>query len=72
MSKYYNPRRSRNIYDPASSKPFKISRSKIDLWIDGNGEYIVVDYKATAKKEPVNSLNQTWQAGYKRQMEIYQ
>ena len=43
-----------------------------DLWIDGAGKYIVVDYKATAKKEPVTSLDQDWQAGYKRQMEIYQ
>jgi len=43
-----------------------------DLWIDGDGNYIVVDYKATAKKEPVTDLNQAWQIGYKRQMEIYQ
>jgi len=166
MSKFYNPIRSRNLYDPKSEKPFKISRSKIDLfvecprcfyidrrlgtgrppgfpfnlnsavdtllksefdahraagtahplqasygldaipapheqinawrenfkgvqfhheptnliitgaiddlWIDGDGDYIVVDYKATAKKEPVKALDQAWQAGYKRQMEIYQ
>ena len=166
MSKFYNPRRSRNLYDTAAEKPFKISRSKIDLfvecprcfyidrrlgtgrppgfpfnlntavdsllksefdahraagtphplqasygldaipaahaeidawrenfkgvqflheptnliitgaiddlWIDGDGRYIVVDYKATAKKEPVTKLDQAWQAGYKRQMEIYQ
>lgn len=166
MSKFYNPVRSRNLYDPASEKPFKISRSKIDLfvecprcfyidrrlgtgrppgfpfnlnsavdtllksefdahraagtshpmqasygldaiaaphenidawrenfkgvqfhheptnliitgaiddlWIDGDGNYIVVDYKATAKKKPVTALDQDWQAGYKRQMEIYQ
>ena len=43
-----------------------------DLWIDGEENYIVVDYKATAKKEPVTELNQEWQSGYKRQMEIYQ
>ncbi len=166
MSKFYNPKRSRNLYDPASDKPFKISRSKIDLfvecprcfyidrrlgtgrppgfpfnlnsavdsllksefdahraagtahplqaqygldaipasheeidawrenfkgvqyhheptnliitgaiddlWIDGEGRYLVVDYKATAKKEPVTSLDQEWQIGYKRQMEVYQ
>lgn len=166
MSKFYKPKRSRNIYDPTSEKPFKISRSKIDLfvecprcfyidrrlgtgrppgfpfnlnsavdtllksefdahraagtahplqaqygldaipaahdeidawrenfkgvqyhheptnliitgaiddlWIDGEGKYLVVDYKATAKKEPVTSLDQEWQIGYKRQMEIYQ
>ena len=166
MSKFYNPHRSRNLYTPGSDKPFKISRSKIDLfvecprcfyidrrlgtgrppgfpfnlnsavdallksefdahraaatphplqasygldaipaaheqidawrenfkgvqfqheptnlvitgaiddlWIDGDGKYIVVDYKATAKKQPVTSLDQAWQAGYKRQMEVYQ
>ena len=43
-----------------------------DLWIDGQGRYLVVDYKATAKKEPVTALDQAWQASYKRQMEIYQ
>ena len=166
MSKFYNAHRTRNFYDPEAEKPFKISRSKIDLfiecprclyidrrlgtgrppgypfninsavdtllkaefdvhraagtrhplleaygldalpaphahidawrenfkgvqylheptnliitgaiddlWIDKDGNYIVVDYKATAKKEPVKRLNQGWQIGYKRQMEIYQ
>jgi len=166
MSQYYNARRTRNLYDPASIKPFKISRSKIDLyiecprcfyidrrlgvgrppgfpfslnnavdsllksefdahrkagtahplmqayglaarpavrdeldgwrenfkgvqhlheptnliitgaiddlWIDDDDNYIVVDYKATAKSEPVRVLDQAWQSGYKRQMEIYQ
>ena len=33
MSKFYNPHRSRNLYDPGSDKPFKISRSKIDLFV---------------------------------------
>ena len=162
----YNPHRSRNLYDPASDKPFKVSRSKIDrfvecprcfyidrrlgtdrppgfpfninsavdtllksefdthrlagtphplqraygldlvpaqraeiddwrenfkgvqyhhegtnlvvtgaiddLWVDTAGEYYVVDYKATAKKSPVTNIDQAWQIGYKRQMEIYQ
>ena len=34
MSQYYNPRRSRNLYDPSSDKPFKLSRSKLDLFIE--------------------------------------
>jgi len=34
MSKYYNPQRTRNIYDPNSTEPFRISRSKIDLFIN--------------------------------------
>lgn len=43
-----------------------------DLWLAEDGRYLVVDYKATAKKEPVTALDQAWQDGYKRQMEIYQ
>ncbi len=43
-----------------------------DLWIDGKGKYMVVDYKATAKEEEINALDKDWHDGYKRQMEIYQ
>jgi len=166
MSKYYNPTRTRNLYDPVSKVPFKLSRSKIDLfiecprcfyidrrlgtgrppgypfnlnsavdellkkefdvyrqkgekhpllekfnidaipashadldkwrtnftgiqylhettnllifgaiddlWQDPQGNYIVVDYKATSKNEPITELKEAWQIGYKRQMEVYQ
>ena len=43
-----------------------------DLWVNGKGEHIVVDYKATAKVEPVKELSGKWHEGYKRQIEIYQ
>ncbi|MEA3293095.1 MAG: PD-(D/E)XK nuclease family protein [Patescibacteria group bacterium] len=43
-----------------------------DLWQNSKKEFIVVDYKATAKKDEVVELNQEWQNSYKRQMEIYQ
>ncbi len=43
-----------------------------DLWINKKEEYIVVDYKATAKDEAVKELDKEWQDGYKRQMEVYQ
>lgn len=43
-----------------------------DLWQNSKGEFIVVDYKATAKNEDINELNKDWHKGYKRQMEIYQ
>lgn len=33
MSDYYNPQRVRNLYDPASPTPFRLSRSKIDLFL---------------------------------------
>lgn len=166
MSLYYTPRRSRGLYEPKANEPFKLSRSKIDLfiecpkcfyidrrlgvgrppgfpfalnsavdallkkefdiqraknkshpliekygvdarpiahedldkwrhnftgiqylhqptnflvfgaiddlWQNSKGEYIVVDYKSTAKDEEITSLNKGWQDGYKRQMEVYQ
>ena len=33
MSKYYNPKRTRYLFDPKSTQPFRLSRSKIDLFI---------------------------------------
>lgn len=41
-----------------------------DLWVNPQGEIIIVDYKATAKVGEV-SLDAEWQIGYKRQMEVY-
>ena len=166
MSDYYNPQRTKNLYDPDSGEPFKISRSKIDLflncprcfyldkklgvsrppgfpftlnsavdallkqefdiyrangtkhpliekygidarpiphkdldkwrhnftgvqylhkptnflvfgaiddlWQNSKDEFIVVDYKATAKKGEITKLDKSWHEGYKRQMEVYQ
>lgn len=34
MSQYYNPNRTRNIYDPNSSELFRLSRGKIDNFIN--------------------------------------
>jgi len=34
MSEFYNPRRTRNLYDPESKEPFKLSRSKVDLSLE--------------------------------------
>ena len=42
-----------------------------DVWVNGRGELIIVDYKSTSKEEKV-TLDKEWQIGYKRQMEIYQ
>src|SRR3989338_4785397 len=166
MSQYYTPHRTRNLYDPSDRAPFKVSRSKIDLflecarcfyvdrrlgvgrppgfpfslnsavdallkqefdqhraegrqhplqreygvdarpvahdqlnvwrenfkgvqyhheptnlivtgaiddlWINQAGEYMVADYKATAKDEEITALDKDWHIGYKRQMEVYQ
>lgn len=34
MSEYYNPRKTRNLFDVNSSEPFKLSRTKIDLFLN--------------------------------------
>ncbi len=57
---------------------FKIDRENVvitggvdDVWVAPDGEFIIVDYKATSKDGEV-TLDADWQIGYKRQMEIYQ
>lgn len=34
MSQYYNPKRTRNIFNPEDEKPYKISRSKLELFLN--------------------------------------
>ena len=34
MSQYYNPKRTYGLFDPNSKEPFKLSRSKIDLFLN--------------------------------------
>ena len=43
-----------------------------DIWVDKTGLLYVVDYKSTSKNDKIEVLDQDWQIGYKRQMEIYQ
>jgi hypothetical protein len=33
MSQYYNPHRSKNLFNPAAAEPFVVSRSGIDLFV---------------------------------------
>lgn len=56
------------IYKPAN---LHIFGAVDDLWVDSDGQVIVVDYKATAKSTEV-TLDADWQISYKRQMEVYQ
>ena len=42
-----------------------------DVWVNPEGELLIVDYKATEKNGEIN-LDAEWQDSYKRQMEIYQ
>lgn len=55
-----------------SATGMTISGAIDDLWINSKGEYIVVDYKATAVNDKIEELNKDHHEGYKRQMEIYQ
>lgn len=41
-----------------------------DLWVNEEGEYAVVDYKATAALRPVSELP-AWADGYRRQLSFY-
>ena len=44
-----------------------------DLWVNADGELVVVDYKSTAKANPVEELgNERWHDAYRRQIEVYQ
>lgn len=51
---------------------FTISGAVDDVWVTPAGELIVVDYKSTSKDEKIETLDQEWHRGYKRQMEVYQ
>lgn len=42
-----------------------------DLWINPQGELIIVDYKATSSTKEI-SLEDEYKKAYKRQMEVYQ
>lgn len=43
-----------------------------DLWLDEDGSIMVVDYKATAKDQPVKTFsNLGYHDGYKRQLDFY-
>lgn len=34
MSQFYTPRKTKNLYEPGSSRPFKISRSRIEMFME--------------------------------------
>ncbi|MDO8560153.1 MAG: PD-(D/E)XK nuclease family protein [bacterium] len=50
---------------------FLVTGGVDDVWVNPQGELIVVDYKATAKETEV-TIDAPWQISYKRQMEVYQ
>jgi hypothetical protein len=51
---------------------FTVRGAVDDIWVNAKGELIVIDYKATSKDGKIESLDEEWHRGYKRQLEIYQ
>lgn len=49
-----------------------ISGAVDDIWVNKKGELMVIDYKSTSKDAKIESLDEAWHDGYKRQLEIYQ
>lgn len=54
------------------STGFTVSGAVDDVWVDKTGKLFVVDYKSTSKDSSIETLDQDWHIGYKRQMEVYQ
>ncbi len=59
----------RHFHEPTG---FTVRGAVDDIWQDKEGNLIVVDYKATSKNAKIESLDEDWHRGYKRQMEVYQ
>lgn len=60
----------RHLHEPTN---FTVFGAIDDLWVNSNGEHIVVDYKATANSTPITEISQTsHREGYERQLEVYQ
>ena len=53
-------------------KGYDFSGAIDDIWINNDGELIVVDYKSTAASEPIKNIDKEYHIGYKRQVEFYQ
>lgn len=49
-----------------------VSGAVDDVWVNPDGELIIVDYKSTSKDKKIDALDEEWHDGYKKQMETYQ
>jgi RecB family exonuclease len=56
------------LHEPTN---FLVTGGVDDIWVNGDEELLVVDYKATSTTKEI-TLDEEYRAGYKRQMEIYQ
>ncbi|MDP3770389.1 MAG: PD-(D/E)XK nuclease family protein [bacterium] len=72
MSQYYNPHRSRNLYDPAAAEPFRVSRSRIDLFLNCP-RCFYIDRKLGVDRPPgfPFSLNSAVDVLLKREFDIH-
>lgn len=61
-------RGAQRLHEPTN---FLVRGGLDDVWVSPKGEFIVVDYKATSKKDEP-TLDGYWQQAYKRQVEVYQ
>lgn len=51
MSEYYRPQRTRNLFDPSSPEPFRISRAAIDLFL-GCPRCFYIDKRRGVRRVP--------------------
>ncbi len=58
-----------SIFHPPTN--FKVSGLVDDVWVDDDGNFIMVDYKSTSTTKEI-SLEDQYKQAYKRQMEVYQ
>jgi len=72
MSQYYNPNRTKNLYDPASKDLFRLSRSKIDLFLNCP-RCFYLDRKLGVAQPPGYpfSLNSAVDSLLKKEFDIY-
>lgn len=72
MSKYYNPKRTKNIYNSASDEPFKISRSRIDVFLNCQ-QCFYIDRKLGVDRPPgfPFTLNSAVDALLKKEFDIH-
>lgn len=60
----------RFLHEPSG---FDVTGLVDDIWVDDAGVLYVVDYKSTAKSEPVEEVGDAvWHQAYRRQLEVYQ
>jgi len=72
MSQYYSGKRTRNLYDPLSDEPFRISRSKIDLFLNCPRCFYLDRRLGVARPKPFPyNLNSAVDALLKKEFDIH-